>query len=1004
MKPSSATVKLIPIYFASVLLAACGGGGGGGEGEGPDGDKVEETLNSGIFIDSPVSNLGYRTDTQSGYTNEDGEFLYRENEKITFYIGSIEFPEVIAKDIITPFDIATSDDLSNISVINIARLLQSLDKDRNPDNGIQIDDIAHNTAEQITLSFADNEFERNPDLVNLVANSGSTESILIDSQTAQEHLEKSLTELDIFPPQEEPNAAPTANAGGDQTVSEQSTVTLSGSGTDSDGTIASYSWTQTSGASVTLNNATSQAPSFVAPETLDPITLQFELTVTDNEGATAKDQVVVAVQPLNAAPTANAGGDQTVSEQSTVTLSGSGTDSDGTIASYSWTQTSGVSVTLNNATSQAPSFVAPETLDPVTLQFELTVTDNEGATAKDQVAVAVQPLNAAPTANAGGDQTVSEQSTVTLSGSGTDSDGTIASYSWTQTSGASVTLNNATSQAPSFVAPETLDPITLQFELTVTDNEGATAKDQVAVAVIRVVPTLSSTSLMVDETAFENDRIGQVNVVREGKSEITDFNLSGTGSNYFNINSDGIIFIAPGTILDHASTPAYTLSVVAANSYGQSNDSTVLIEINEVNKFIVSSSGELQQALNTAAVNGLDDHIILQDGVYSTNLNNNSTFTYFSNENYNLTITGYGEEKTIVSGDSTNRVFKFTGIEPFGTIALRKLSVSNGFVFGDSGGAGIYTELDLEVNRLSFSNNVADREDSVNAPGGSGSAILVRSAKGVIENSVIMDNGNLSNARSSVAGDLDISSSGFYGNNGAISLGTCGGNSGCILDNLTISNNSGFAISVCGADWTLSNSVISNNTANSGFGSVLYDICGGGTVKNAHIDNVKVTDNTSAQYTFRSTVGMTITNSIFANNTVTTGSNRGLLEFEFKEKTKIVNSLFYGSMTDALLEKNSKVINSMFLGLNEIRANDNIISNSLIDPSKIIGTYISVNNIYGDPMFVDSTSNNFHLLDGSIAIDTGVNTYEGLEVPTSDLDGHTRPNGLSTDIGPYEHP
>ena len=816
MKPSSATVKLIPIYFASVLLAACGGGGGGGEGEGPDGDKVEETLNSGIFIDSPVSNLGYRTDTQSGYTNEDGEFLYRENEKITFYIGSIEFPEVIAKDIITPFDIATSDDLSNISVINIARLLQSLDKDRNPDNGIQIDDIAHNTAEQITLSFADNEFERNPDLVNLVANSGSTESILIDSQTAQEHLEKSLTELDIFPPQEEPNAAPTANAGGDQTVSEQSTVTLSGSGTDSDGTIASYSWTQTSGVSVTLNNATSQAPSFVAPETLDPITLQFELTVTDNEGATAKDQV--------------------------------------------------------------------------------------------------------------------------------------------------------------------------------------------AVAVIRVVPTLSSTSLMVDETAFENDRIGQVNVVREGKSEITDFNLSGTGSNYFNINSDGIIFIAPGTILDHASTPAYTLSVVAANSYGQSNDSTVLIEINEVNKFIVSSSGELQQALNTAAVNGLDDHIILQDGVYSTNLNNNSTFTYFSNENYNLTITGYGEEKTIVSGDSTNRVFKFTGIEPFGTIALRKLSVSNGFVFGDSGGAGIYTELDLEVNRLSFSNNVADREDSVNAPGGSGSAILVRSAKGVIENSVIMDNGNLSNARSSVAGDLDISSSGFYGNNGAISLGTCGGNSGCILDNLTISNNSGFAISVCGADWTLSNSVISNNTANSGFGSVLYDICGGGTVKNAHIDNVKVTDNTSAQYTFRSTVGMTITNSIFANNTVTTGSNRGLLEFEFKEKTKIVNSLFYGSMTDALLEKNSKVINSMFLGLNEIRANDNIISNSLIDPSKIIGTYISVNNIYGDPMFVDSTSNNFHLLDGSIAIDTGVNTYEGLEVPTSDLDGHTRPNGLSTDIGPYEHP
>src|SRR5690606_18793538 len=37
---------------------------------------------------------------------------------------------------------------------------------------------------------------------------------------------------------------------------------------------------------------------FVAPETAEAATLTFELTVTDNDGATAKDSVDVAVAPV----------------------------------------------------------------------------------------------------------------------------------------------------------------------------------------------------------------------------------------------------------------------------------------------------------------------------------------------------------------------------------------------------------------------------------------------------------------------------------------------------------------------------------------------------------------------------------------------------------------------------------------------------------------------------------------------------------------------------------
>jgi hypothetical protein len=46
------------------------------------------------------------------------------------------------------------------------------------------------------------------------------------------------------------------------------------------------------------------------------------------------------------------------------------------------------------------------------------------------------PVNQLPTANAGSDQTIQlPTATASLSGSGTDADGTIASYAWTKASG-----------------------------------------------------------------------------------------------------------------------------------------------------------------------------------------------------------------------------------------------------------------------------------------------------------------------------------------------------------------------------------------------------------------------------------------------------------------------------------------------------------------------------------------------------------------------------------------
>lgn len=103
-----------------------------------------------------------------------------------------------------------------------------------------------------------------------------------------------------------PNQAPVARAGVDQVVASQASVTISGStSSDADGTLASYTWAQTSGPTVVLSGS-GAARTFQAPE--GPATLSFRLTVTDDDGATSQDTMVVTVQaPPTPPPSVGAG-------------------------------------------------------------------------------------------------------------------------------------------------------------------------------------------------------------------------------------------------------------------------------------------------------------------------------------------------------------------------------------------------------------------------------------------------------------------------------------------------------------------------------------------------------------------------------------------------------------------------------------------------------------------------------------------------------------------------
>ncbi|MEE9303893.1 MAG: PKD domain-containing protein, partial [Thiotrichaceae bacterium] len=277
------------------------------------------------------------------------------------------------------------------------------------------------------------------------------------------------------------NIPPVANAGPDQSVevggAVEPTIILNGSGSDSDGSVVLFAWTQTGGATIIPLSDTAVAnPTLVPPPDLPPLVtalvLIYELVVTDNQGAeSVADSVTITVNPfINLPPVANAGVDQTVTPGDVVTLNGSGTDADGTIVAFVWADNG---IPLSDPNSAAPTFTAPVTEFTQEFTFDLIVTDNSGAaSAIDSVAITVNPAaNQLPVALiAGGDQIVAPGETVFLDGNASfDLDGTIIGFEWT-IDDPTIILTDSSIQNPSFTAPSIGG--SLLVTLIVTDNLG----------------------------------------------------------------------------------------------------------------------------------------------------------------------------------------------------------------------------------------------------------------------------------------------------------------------------------------------------------------------------------------------------------------------------------------------------------------------------------------------------------------------------------------------------
>jgi hypothetical protein len=342
---------------------------------------------------------------------------------------------------------------------------------------------------------------------------------------------------------QEQNEAPTADAGQDQTVDEGASVSLDASGSsDPDGSIETYSWSQTGGPTVSLSDDTTVQPTFTAPDVGSETTLTFEVAVSDGNGNTDTDTATVTVKPISTQPsvslTQSATSPTTVSPgenvSAEVTIDYSGVNSPGinvtipagwTVVSHTddggtygpphpaWTWLEGDSDGVSGShtvtyTVQVPSDATEGTYTISASGAGVNPADSSFVTSADALTITAAEQEA-PTANAGSDQTVDEGTTVSLDASGSsDSDGDSLSYSWTQTDGPSVTLSDATSAMPTFTAPEVDSETTLTFEVEVTDDTGATDTDTVTVTVTDAdadgVATKGATDVAIDTSTVTN--------------------------------------------------------------------------------------------------------------------------------------------------------------------------------------------------------------------------------------------------------------------------------------------------------------------------------------------------------------------------------------------------------------------------------------------------------------------------------------------------------------------
>lgn len=298
----------------------------------------------------------------------------------------------------------------------------------------------------------------------------------------------------------EPVAAVLVNAGGNQTVNEATTITLSADASGQTQELT-YSWSSSPAITITQASSASADATIETPVTTEELVYNLTLLVTDGNGNQGSDTVEYRVVPVNESPISSiviikpteTAEDDKYPAGIEMTLDGSGSnDADpqdplNPISEYRWQQTAGTDV-LNSVSLDGDSiaFITPIEANSNQLTFELTVTDNEGGVHTSSIDITVQSQSETlPTVSAGIDHQVYTGESIMLTGvaSTTIPAAQPLSYRWLNDSELVPIIDSSTSLRTFAIAPQVSSTQLVTFTLEVTDSFGNSVDDSVAIRV-----------------------------------------------------------------------------------------------------------------------------------------------------------------------------------------------------------------------------------------------------------------------------------------------------------------------------------------------------------------------------------------------------------------------------------------------------------------------------------------------------------------------------------------
>ncbi len=372
-----------------------------------------------------------------------------------------------------------------------------------------------------------------------------------------------LTVLDITPP--------FVSAGPDDTVNEDIPYMFDASASYDNVGIDNYTWDIDDSDGVDWGSPDYSGAGISTPVHTysQPGTYTVTLNVTDAAGNSATDILVITVEDVTS-PTPNAGPDDTVNEDIPYNFDASGSSDNVGIVSYAWDLDASDGLDWQNpdSTEIAPTHIYSQ---PGVYTVTLNVSDAVGNWATDTLAITVVDITL-PTANAGTDDEVNEDTPYNLNASGSQDNVGITSYAWDidASDGIDWSSPDYTEESPTHIY---IEPGVYTVTLNVTDSQGNWAIDSVVIEVYDVTPPILSvvfTDTVDEDWEHEFDASGS-----SDDCGIAAYNFT-FGDGFYISGTEAIVthtYVDPGT---------YILTVNVTDSAGNWNTSSWLVTVRDI--------------------------------------------------------------------------------------------------------------------------------------------------------------------------------------------------------------------------------------------------------------------------------------------------------------------------------------------------------------------------------------------------------------------------------------